>query len=135
MTSPAVVSYIPAIHKGYVDFFKKYGGGTLYVLAEELVREVPRMERDIRALTAGEIQSLLDGLNIFDEIIVLDRAALPGLQNGTRQIVMPDEDVNRHFAAEYLAGKNVEFISVFLRWDKQISTKETEVLPLSLIHI
>ena len=48
MTRHAVISYIPAIHKGYVDFFRKYSGGTLYILDEELVREVPRMERDIR---------------------------------------------------------------------------------------
>ena len=129
MTLVSVISYIPEIHKGYVDFFKKYSGGTLYILAEDLVREVPRMERDIRALKPEEIKALLEGLKLFEKITVLDRAALPELVHNTAPIVMPDEDVNRHFATEHLAGKKVEFVSVFLRWDKQISTKEMEVPP------
>ncbi len=129
MTHVSVISYIPAIHKGYVDFFKKYFAGTLYILAEDLVREVPRMERDIRAVQPKEIKALLEGLKIFEKIIVLDRATLPELQSDSAPIVMPDEDVNRHFATEYLADKKVEFVSIFLRWDKQISTKEMEVPP------
>ena len=128
MTS-AIISYIPALHRGYLDFFRKYSGGTLYILDEELVREVPRMERDIRALKPAEIKILVDGLKIFERIIVLNKSTLEDLQNQTLPIVLPDEDVNRHFAEEYLAGRNVEFVSVFLRWDKQISTKEFEVPP------
>lgn len=128
----AVVSYIPALHRGYIDFFKKYPG-TLYILDEELVREVPRMERDIRALTPEEIKALLEGLKIFGKIVVLDRSTLSGVQNDPAPIVMPDEDVNRHFAEAYLPDRKIEFVSVFLRWDKQISTKEFEVPPDRII--
>lgn len=133
MSRYSVISYIPAIHKGYVDFFNKYSGGTLYILAEDLVREVPRMERDIRALKPAEIKALLEGLKIFERIAVLDKAALAEVQNDPAEIVMPDEDVNRHFAEQYLQGKKVEFVSVFLRWDKQISIKEMEVPPDRII--
>ncbi len=125
----AIISYVPALHRGYLDFFKKYPGGTLYILDEELVLEVPRMERDIRALAPGEVKVLLDGLKIFERIIVLNKHTLGDLQNQTLPMVLPDEDVNRHFAEAYLVGKNVEFVPVFLRWDKQISTKEFEVAP------
>ena len=128
-TKYAVVSYIPALHKGYIDFFRKYSGGMLSVLDEELMREVPRMERDIRALAPSEVKMLLDGLKIFKRIVVLNKLTLGDLQNQTLPIVMPDEDVNRHFAAAHLPDKTVEFVSVFLRWDKQISTKEFEVPP------
>lgn len=129
MSAYAVISYIPAIHKGYVDFFNKYSGGTLYILAEDMVREVPRMERDIRALKPVEIKALVEGLKIFEKIIVLDKTALTAVQSDPAEIIMPDEDVNRHFAEQYLQDKKVEFVSVFLRWDKQISTKEMEVPP------
>jgi dCMP deaminase len=128
----AVVSYIPAIHQGYIDFFKKYPG-TLYILDQELVAEVPRMDRDIRALKPAEIQSLLQGLKIFEDIIILNTSTLTQLQNESSPIVMPDEDVNRHFAEAYLLDKKVAFISMFLRWDKQISTKEFEVPPDRII--
>ena len=124
-----VVSYIPALHQGYIDFFKKYSGGTLFILDEELVREVPRMERDIRALKPAEVKTLLEGLRIFEKITVLDKNTLPEVQKSAEKIVLPDEDVNRYFAKEYLVGKKVEFVLVFLRWDKQISTKEFEVAP------
>ena len=129
MIRHAIVSYIPALHRGYIDFFKKYPAGTLYILDEDLVREVPRMERDIRALRPEEVRTLLDGLKIFEKIIVLSKSTLAELENDPREIVMPDEDVNRHFAEAHLAGKKIEFIPVFLRWDKQISTKEFEVAP------
>ena len=126
--SPSVISYIPAIHRGYLDFFKKYPG-VLYILSEELVREIPRMERDIRALKVEEVRALLMGLSIFKDITVLDKNTLGRVQDSIEKFIIPDEDVNRHFAEEYLAGKEVEFISVFLRWDKQISTTELEVAP------
>lgn len=126
--SYAVVSYVPALHRGYIDFFKKYPE-ILYILDEDLVQEVPRMERDIRALKPEEIKALLEGLKIFEHIIVFNKETLEDLQKEVLPIVMPDEDVNRHFAEAYLSDKKVEFISVFLRWDKQISTKEFEVLP------
>lgn len=93
------------------------------------MREVPRMERDIRALAPGEVKALLDGLKMFERIIVLNKQTLKDLQNQTLPMVLPDEDVNRHFAEAYLPDKKVEFVSVFLRWDKQISTKEFEVPP------
>ncbi|HUY69823.1 MAG TPA: hypothetical protein VMU70_02320, partial [Candidatus Tyrphobacter sp.] len=59
-----VVSYIPALHRGYIDFFKKHLG-TLYILSQDFVREVPRMDRDIRALTPEEVRDLIAGLRIF----------------------------------------------------------------------
>lgn len=128
MNQYGVVAYIPALHRGYIDFFRKYPGA-LYVLGEALVREVPRMERDIRALGAAEVKALLEGLRIFEKIAVLDRNTLPEVQKSSAQIIMPDEDVSRQFAEAHLPGRAVEFVPVFLRWDKQISTKEFEVPP------
>lgn len=124
----ATVSYIPAIHKGYIDFFKKYPG-VLYVLGAELIKEAPRMDRDIRALAPEEIKKSVDGLGIFSKITVLNKENIGDLLEDASPVVMPDEDVNRQFAAAYLKNKNVSFVSVFLRWDKQISTKEFEVPP------
>ncbi|MEK7195227.1 MAG: deaminase [Patescibacteria group bacterium] len=124
----AVVSYIPALHRGYIDFFKKYPG-TLYILGPDFVLEEPRMERDIRALTPEEIKALLEGLKIFSGIIVLDKRNKSELIDNTSSIIMPDEDVNRKFAESHLKGKNVTFIKTFLRWDRQISTTEFEIPP------
>ena len=124
----ATVSYIPALHKGYLDFFKKYPG-TLYILGPDFVFEAPRMDRDIRALAPEEIQSLVEGLRLFSKIVVLDKNNIQKLLDDPAPIITPDEEVNRLFVKEHLAGKPVQYISVFLRWDRQISTTEFQVLP------
>jgi dCMP deaminase len=128
----SVVSYIPALHKGYLDFFKKYPG-TLYVLGADFVRETPRMDRDIRALAPEEIKKMVEGLDLFSNVIILDAQNLQTLINDPSPVVMPDEDVNRQFALAHFGVKPIDFISVFLRWDKQISTKEFEVAPDRII--
>jgi dCMP deaminase len=122
----AVVSYIPALHKGYVDFFKKYKQADLFVLGGEYTLEVPRMERDIRALEPKLIKAMVATTDIMNNVQVLDEKRLSEIFQ-YEKIIMPDEDVNRHFAEEHLDETKVEFVSVFLRWDKQISTTEFEV--------
>jgi dCMP deaminase len=124
----ATVSYIPALHKGYIDFFKKYPG-TLYILGPDFVLEAPRMDRDIRALAPEEIKSLVEGLKLFSKIVVLDKNNLQELLDDPAPIATPDEEVNRLFASKHLKDKSVQYISVFLRWDRQISTKEFQVPP------
>jgi dCMP deaminase len=128
----ATVSYIPALHRGYIDFFKKYPG-TLYILGPDFVLEAPRMDRDIRALAPQEIKSLVEGLKLFSKIVVLDKNNFQELLDDPAPIVTPDEDVNRLFAKEHLGGKPVQYISVFLRWDRQISTTEFQVPPNRVI--
>ena len=72
----SLIAYIPALHKGYVDFFKKYRGSTLYILSKELIREVPRMDRDIRALEPEEVKDILV-VEKYREIIDMVKPNLP----------------------------------------------------------
>ena len=131
----ALVSYIPALHRGYIDFFKKYPGATLYILGTDFVRETPRMDRDIRALTPDEVKTLVAGLGIFASVIVLDEKNIKDLLTSGTEIIMPDDEVNHNFAEAHLAtftGK-ISFIPAFLRWDRKISTTEFIVSPDRII--
>lgn len=130
--SKAIVAYIPAIHKGYLNFFKKFPDAALFILGKDFLGEMPRIERDIRALAPEEIKTLIVALGIFPRVEVLDAKNLPDLQ-AMGEIIMPDEDVSHAFAETHLVGKTVNFVSTFLRWDKQISTKELEVPPDRII--
>lgn len=122
--SSTVVSYIPAIHQGYIKFLNEHPGD-LYVLGKQYIHETPRMERDIRAVDPADIVKMIEALKIMSRVQVLDDIKDVGEIAGT--IVLPDEDVNRTFAKKYLKGKKVAFESAFLRWDRQISTTELEV--------
>ena len=127
-----VISYIPALHKGYLDFFKKYPG-ELYILNKKFVLETPRLERDIRAMEPEEIKQAVESLSIFSKVSVLSEADLEKIKETDQEIVLPDEDVNRAFAEKYLKDAKISFVSVFLRWDKQISTAELIVPPDRII--
>ncbi len=127
-----VISYVPALHKGYLDFFKKYPG-ELYILDKKFVLETPRLDRDIRALEPEEVKKAVESLGIFSKVNVLDENTLGILKNSGVEIILPDEDVNRTFAQKYLADAKTSFVSTFLRWDKQISTAELIVPPDRII--
>lgn len=124
----ATVSYIPALHKGYFDLFKKYPGA-LYILGSDFMKEAPRLERDIRALAPEEIRKLLQGSGLFTKIVVINKDNLNELIAETASLVMPEDEVNRKFAETYLPGRAIEFVPTFLRWDRKISTTEFEVPP------
>jgi len=116
-----VVAYIPALHKGYIDFFKKYSGD-LFILGRDLVLEQPRMDRDIRAMDPEDVATVVKALNIFNSVKVLTKDTL-SLLEGKKNIVMPDEDVSRIFVETYLKEKEITYIPVFLRWDKHTALK------------
>ncbi len=125
--SKVVIAYIPALHRGYLDFFKK-NPEQLFILGSDFVLEYPRMERDIRALTADEIQRALKSF-VLIEPKILTKKTLNQLDSVT-EVVMPDEDISRQFAEQYLQGKMVNYISTFLRWDgHNAQKKDTPVNP------
>lgn len=118
-----LVAYVPALHQGYINFFKN-NFGVLYLLSSELVREVPRMERDIRAIAPEEMQKVVSALGIFEEVKILNKENVEVLE-GTDEVTMPDEDVSRHFAETYLKDKKVDYVPTFLRWDGHNALKKT----------
>lgn len=122
---PNIIAYIPALHRGYIDFFKKYGGARLFIIGPDLLSEIPRLERDIRALSPEEAKKLIEGLGIFSEIDLLTKENISKFPE--TDIVMPDEELCRDLAEKYLNGRKIEFVPVFLRWDRKISTAEFQV--------
>lgn len=126
-----IVAYVPALHQGYLDFFKKHQGD-LFVLDLSLVREVPRLERDIRALPAEQIAQAISALGVLPKVTILTKDNISDLSADV-PIVMPDEDVSRHFAETYLPGRDIVFDKVFLRWELHSSKKEN--IPVNLDRV
>ncbi len=128
-----IFAYIPVLHRGYIDFFKRHNVKAIFVFGSALIRQIDTvldyLRKEIRALTPEEAAAAIRGLNITRNIFVvgvdnleeLGRYIFPGIT-----VVMPDEDVSRE-AAKYLAGRKVEYDSVFLRWNKKNTTESHEV--------
>lgn len=118
----SVIAYVPALHQGYLNFFKK-NPGMLYLLGEDLKLNYPRMERDIRALSAEDIKKALLSFDLYEKIEILNKKNL-SLLDKVQNIVIPDEDIMRDFVDKYLKNKEVSFVSVFLRWDGHSAKKD-----------
>lgn len=123
-----LIIYIPALHRGYLDFLKMHSNMHIFLLDLSLVREEPRMERDIRAINTKDILNALKGIG-FSKVKILTKENLSEINN-FKKIIMLEEDVSYDFANNYLKKKNnVEFISFFLRWDKHNSEKKNIITP------
>jgi dCMP deaminase len=115
----ALVAYVPSPHAGYVKLFKKYRDADLYVLGRDLIEEHQSLVRHLPGNDPVDVRAMIGSLQIFrpGTVGMLSKAGLGGLR-GYRRIVMPDEDVSRAVAKQYLAGMPVEFDGSWrLRWD------------------
>jgi dCMP deaminase len=128
----AVISYIPALHEGYLKFFREHPG-KLLVLGKELVLESPELKRDIRALEPAIVAKMVESTHLMSSVEVLDSASGLAETLSADEVVMPDEDVSRKFAAAYLEGVKVTFVSIFLRWDMSWTSSQNEVPPDRII--
>lgn len=122
----AVVAYVPALHAGYVQFFKKHMGAPIFVLGKSFIDAYPRLNRDLRALQPQEAAAGLKALGFEAAVLEMSDVSKPPAFG---HIVLPDEDVSRDFAQMYLKGAPVELESIFLRWDGVFANKESAIEP------
>ncbi len=122
-----LIVYVPALHQGYLNFFKDNSDYRIFLLDLSLVREVPRMDRDIRAIKTIDILKSLKALG-FDNISLLKRENLSEIEEAEK-IIMPDEDVSHDFINRVLDKEvEVKYLPIFLRWDKHNSEKKNIVV-------
>ena len=71
----------------------------------------------------------------FKKVVILDKKNLDEFKSGLSAVALyaPDDEANRVFAENHLGGIHIEFVPVFLRWNRQISTTEFEVAPDRII--
>lgn len=124
-----MVAYVPALHAGYRAFFAAYPKADLYVLGNSLRTLTPNLDRDIRALSPQDAAKALESLWLGNEVHVLEKANVRETLKPYTTFILPDEDVSHDFAKKFLIRRKVTYASVFLRWDKMISTTEHIVAP------
>lgn len=124
----SIVAYVPVVHQGYLQFFSKYPHAkTMYLLGEEFIQDYRPLVKDIRALQPEQIKTVLESLELFETVEILETATAPNLS--TDEIIMPDEDISHQVAEKFFGGKKVSFDSIFLRWDKKRSLSREQPEP------
>jgi dCMP deaminase len=115
--SNVLVAYVASPHNGYLQLFRQYSGGRLYILGRDFLGDFKSLTRHLPGNDPDDARRMIDALGIFRQVEVLTRQNLPEVQ-ALSQIAMPDEDVSRQFAAQYFLQQTIEFDGRWkLRWD------------------
>lgn len=114
-----IISLVPVIHRGYLDFLSKSGAKSVCVVEASDVPELPHLARELRALQFEEVQKILA---VFGLRAVRFSEAKAMIKESEVILIMPDEDVSRMLYKKHFLGRKVEYISTFLRWDWDKST-------------
>lgn len=110
-----VIVLLPAIHAGYINFFKKHKGSELLIIGKSFFKEFPKLERDVRWSKNDDIIAMLTSLNIFKKISILEKKDIKKV-TADMNITMPEDDVLRQIAEKYFPLNSIVFKNIFLRW-------------------
>lgn len=124
-----IFAYIPVLHQGYYNFFKKYASEApkLFIMGEKLIGTFSHLRKDIRALAPKDIKRAIDSWRLFETVYLAESNDLANIASSELAVIMPDEDECHELAQNYLNSCDIEFVPVFLRWDKTKSLNPEEV--------
>jgi len=126
-----LVSYVPVLHQGYLDFFikniKKNQITKLWLIDNELAQELRALQKDIRAIEVNLTKELIESLRLFSEVEILSQQTLKKLQLQQDTLIFSDETISHHLVAKYFAKNKVKFDSTFLMWDENSSIKKIDL--------
>lgn len=116
MAAKTIIAFVPVLHKGYVELFKKYAGASLLLLQHTQFPECDKLSRDLRAIDPEELAPAIMALGSTSEVLVATPQALADIPESTA-VIMPDEDISHIIAETYMPKRQIQYENTFLRWD------------------
>lgn len=104
------VTYMPVIHRGYLDWLASTGAIQLYAIQPTDVPKFEHLTREMRALTVDELAKALQPFGY--DVRAFSELRMDQLSQDT-QIFVPEDDVTRSLQFD----REVVWGSWFLRWD------------------
>lgn len=115
-----LILHIPVIHKGFLDFLKnrKKDIGEIYLIDSVFLQELTQFKPDIASLEDKEAKQFLAvfGFQEGEGIKILNKQNIKEVL--AKEIILVNDELSRNLASLYLKKENIEWVSVFLRWDK-----------------
>lgn len=118
------VLYVPALHRGYIDFFQKHKRkiGKIFLIGKTLLAKY-KEPKEIRALDPLIAKTLISALGFKPtDIGIVGKKSLKKLR--CDKIMMVDDNISRCLAKDFFSESDVVFHKVFLRWDKRLVRKK-----------
>lgn len=126
-----LIAFVPVIHQGYVDLFKKYPG-ELGILGSDVIAKHTSIARDCRTMNPGAMKKVIESMQLFDRVRIITAYDLADLAKSNTPIVMPNDEVAKKIIDEY-GFQDVTLESIFLRWGFMLTTRENIVAPHRII--
>ena len=116
MDKKTLIIHIPVIHKGYLDFLQKQKDriSRVFVFDNALLQNLG-VTQDIASIDAETIKQLLSNMG-FQHVSILSKDNIGEI--GSQGLILIQDEISRKFCETHLKKQDVEWISVFLRWDK-----------------
>lgn len=113
-----IILYVPVLHKGYLDFFKKYRGAEcLYVPSNALIDEFMPFKREIRQIEPQVMKKMIESSRLFHQVKVLRHDSVSKIRNCG--IITGSDSVSLGLVSKYFPNTNPIINTTFLRWDEK----------------
>jgi dCMP deaminase len=101
-------------------------------VGKSLIKEFPKLERDIRALSPESIVLEAQALNLAPDVRILEKNNIDELL-AFDEVILPNDEVSRYLVDNYLKEKRVTLDTTFLRWHQMNAITNNPTNPDAII--
>lgn len=131
MDKKILIIHMPVLHRGYLEFLEKEKEmiSKVFLISEALQKELSEFNPDIAAIDAKNTAKLLRSIG-YNDTSVISAENISSLKN--EKIILIQDEVSRNLCDKYLQTADIEWVSVFLRWDKKSVLSEVSPLDIAV---
>lgn len=129
MKKKILIIHVPVLHRGYLNFFKKNKEkiSEIYLIDNNFIKDLSDIKPDIASIDTKDAIKLIKYFG-FNNIKILSKDKIKEIKD--KEIILIQDEISRNLQEKYLKSKKVEWLSVFLRWDKISVMSEKEIRGL-----
>src|SRR3989344_1457396 len=132
-----LAAYIPVLHKGYLDLFQRHKDcDELYIIGGEVLSDFDHVVRkDIRRVAPEMMRGVIEGLDIFESVKLLDKKTAKELGKQKNVLVLADDEITRDLATKEFPNCEIEWDKAFLRWHRDNTLEQNAVDPDETVSV